>query len=554
MSGYLVLALFPMLCVTGYNYIRTREILLEESYKNTRQEAERIEKNFSMVIEPYETIMDLLYVDQMLNGYLLEDYENTSYEDMFYYIDKKIGNIRVTNTGIKNIWFYSENDTLPEDNYYFYPMNHLGASERKRIKEAAGETILTGEGKNGNLYLERQLDFFSHGSMEQAMCMEIDGKGIRELLETDNKKDEIYLVGRDGKILACSNEELNGGQIQEQIPDWEKVRENQLEFTRNGDDKLTNIQQGDFGTKIIVISDKNDVLKNAKKTSRRMFQLIFFSAVLALTGILLYTRWISQRVYQVVYAAKRFGKGEFDYHLEDMGKDEIGEIGEAFNQLSTQIQELIQENYEKKISIQTSELNMLQEQINPHFLYNALSVISALAMREGGKNTMQAVKYLADFYRISLNKGKQILTVREEIELLQSYLRIQQMRFGEEIEVTYRIDEKILQCSTIKLILQPLVENAIHHGRKEEETLHIQVQGKENEDKLLFVVEDDGRGIEPEKLRELRKSLSVSEAGYGLRNVHNRVQLSYGENYGVTVENRSGGGTVAKVTIPKYFS
>ena len=137
---------------------------------------------------------------------------------------------------------------------------------------------------------------------------------------------------------------------------------------------------------------------------------------------------------KVVYAAKRMGQGEFDYRLENMGEDEIGQIGLAFNQLSDQIQELIRENYEKKIRIQTSELNLLQEQINPHFLYNALAVISALAMREGGKQTMQAVKNLSSFYRISLNKGKQVLSIQEEVELLQSYLKIQQMRFRDSVQ------------------------------------------------------------------------------------------------------------------------
>ena len=244
------------------------------------------------------------------------------------------------------------------------------------------------------------------------------------------------------------------------------------------------------------------------------------------------------------------GQGEFDYRLENMGEDEIGQIGLAFNQLSDQIQELIRENYEKKIRIQTSELNLLQEQINPHFLYNALAVISALAMREGGKQTMQAVKNLSSFYRISLNKGKQVLSIQEEVELLQSYLKIQQMRFRDSVQVEYEIAREVLTYRTIKLLLQPLVENAIHHARKEEEVLHIAVRIQKEERDVVFQVTDDGCGIEAEKLIKLRSSLRRSEEGYGLRNVANRVRLAYGENYGVRIESQEGYGTTVSVRIP----
>lgn len=153
---------------------------------------------------------------------------------------------------------------------------------------------------------------------------------------------------------------------------------------------------------------------------------------------------------------------------------------------SDQIQKLIRENYEKKIKIQTSELNLMQEQINPHFLYNALAVISALAMREGGKQTMHAVKNLSNFYRISLNKGKQVLSIQEEIELLQSYLKIQQMRFGDGVQVEYDIERETLPLRTIKLLLQPLVENAIHHARKEEGHFTFR-SGSEEKKRMCFL-------------------------------------------------------------------
>ncbi len=142
--GYLVLALIPMLCVTWYSYGKTRNVLLTEAYQSAEQEAERIEKNFSTMVEPYETILDVLYVDQMLSGYLFQDYSNDSYEDMFYYIDKKLSEICLMNAGIYKICFYSNNETLPQDNYYFYSMQDLDRRECVLTFDAIGERYSVG--------------------------------------------------------------------------------------------------------------------------------------------------------------------------------------------------------------------------------------------------------------------------------------------------------------------------------------------------------------------------------------------------------------------------
>lgn len=417
--------------------------------------------------------------------------------------------------------------------------------------DAIGETVFCGTSGDGKAFhMNRLMNFYPQGGMKGVLSLQIENQQIQPLLETINSTDEIYLVDQKGYILAASEPEMAGLPIRTRMPEEDLEQKAQIEFERDGISKIGNIQSGVFGTKILVISDKETVLKDAKAVSRRMMFLILCSAAMVFLCIICYTRWLSTRVQKVVYAAKRMGQGEFDYRLENMGEDEIGQIGLAFNQLSDQIQELIRENYEKKIRIQTSELNLLQEQINPHFLYNALAVISALAMREGGKQTMQAVKNLSSFYRISLNKGKQVLSIQEEVELLQSYLKIQQMRFRDSVQVEYEIAREVLTYRTIKLLLQPLVENAIHHARKEEEVLHIAVRIQKEERDVVFQVTDDGCGIEAEKLIKLRSSLRRSEEGYGLRNVANRVRLAYGENYGVRIESQEGYGTTVSVRIP----
>lgn len=336
--GYLVLALIPMLCVTWYSYGKTRNVLLTEAYQSAEQEAERIEKNFSTMVEPYETILEVLYVDQMLSGYLFRDYSNDSYEDMFYYIDKKLSEICLMNAGIYKICFYSNNETLPQDNYYFYSMQDLDRRERVLTFDAIGETVFCGTSGDGKAFhMNRLMNFYPQGGMKSVLSLQIENQQIQPLLETINSTDEIYLVDQKGYILAASEPEMAGLPIRTRMPEEDLEQKAQIEFERDGISKIGNIQSGVFGTKILVISDKETVLKDAKAVSRRMMFLILCSAAMVFLCIICYTRWLSTRVQKVVYAAKRMGQGEFDYRLENMGEDEIGQIGLAFNQLSDQI-------------------------------------------------------------------------------------------------------------------------------------------------------------------------------------------------------------------------
>lgn len=555
--GYLFLALIPMLCVTWYTYFNLRSILLEQSYDNINEEIEKMNQNFSMLLEPCLTTLDILYVDESLCGYLSQDYSRDSYEEMFYYIDRKITGIYLVNPSISRIRFYSSNSTLPSDNYYFFNENMMADQERSHTRQAKGKVVLNGvnspEGEM-HLCLERLLNVYPQGKTESILSLEIESNLLNEFVKTQNKTDTIFLTDSSGMILAASRPERVGKNIVQWMPDWKTADKIQTEFTDEGADKIGISTESSFETYIVMISDKEATLKNMKTVSGQMMFLIFLSAAVVMILILLYSKWLSDRVSKVMYAARKLGDGEFDYVLEDMGKDEIGQIGDAFNVLNVKIQRLIRENYEKKIKLQSEELNLMQEQINPHFLYNALSVISAMALRERGMQTVKSVKYLADFYRISLNKGKQILSIQEEMELLKNYMKIQKLRFGSSIQVEYDIKKELLTLKTIKLLLQPLVENSIHHGRKsDEEVLMIRVRVQLDGEHVCFSVEDNGVGIKQDKLEKLRSQLEKFEEGYGLKNVHNRVRLTYGEEYGVKIESVFGKGTRVLVYIPIIY-
>jgi two-component system sensor histidine kinase YesM len=303
---------------------------------------------------------------------------------------------------------------------------------------------------------------------------------------------------------------------------------------------------------LVMTVDKSELLRTAQSIPLRVMAIFLCVSLIAFAVLVIYSRNQNERLNKILNATVKIGNGEFGDLIDDMGKDEFGQIASAVNQMNTEIDTLIKENYERQIRITVSEMNLLQEQINPHFLYNALSVINSLSMKEGAKRTGQSVKYLSDFYRMSLSKGKQVITIEQEVGLLQNYVKIQLIRFPDMITISYEVDDEVLQYNTIKLILQPLVENAIQHGQVEERVLNVKVRAWSINDRIIFEVEDDGYGIDNDTLERLRSQFKEKSEGFGLKNVDTRIKLNYGDGYGLDITSEYGHGTKVHVEIPKY--
>ena len=553
---YVVFAVLPMIFVTAYNYFQTSRILKEKSYQDMQQNMEMTAKSLETFFESYSTIMDILYTNQPMYTYLSIDYTELSYGEMFYYTDRQLLHSMISLfPGIYRVSFYSDNDTLPRDNYYFYQIDQLPDGFRKKADAKSGTAVAGGvvkRNKEDYAGLIRKLNYYSSGGIENYLLILIDIEELNERFLQNSGSRQVYLVEEGGQLMAASDETVVGRNIFALLPQWRELTDAEGGQVISLEDKSVICMSMDvgLGMKLIMTEDQASLLEEAEAVARRILLIFAGSSLLVFGVIFFYGKMSSLRVDKVVYAAKKLGDGQFDYILKDMGKDEIGQIADAFNLLNERIQILIQDNYEKKLMIKSSEMNLLQEQINPHFLYNALSVITSMSMRENGKRTVECLRYLADFYRISLNKGREVVTIQEELDLLQNYMKIQKIRFGEDVNISYEVDEETLEFHTIKLLLQPLVENAIHHGRRDEGVLNIRVGVRRQGDRIVYVVADDGLGIEPEKLVKLRTDLKQSQGGFGLKNVDIRVKLQYGENYGVNVESSLGTGTRICVEIP----
>jgi two-component system sensor histidine kinase YesM len=208
--------------------------------------------------------------------------------------------------------------------------------------------------------------------------------------------------------------------------------------------------------------------------------------------------------------------------------------------------------------VQATELKLLQAQINPHFLYNTLDSIVWLAETKQNEQVSRMVTSLSDFFRTTLSKGKDYITVREEESHIRSYLEIQQFRYRDILEYNIKIDEDILEYEILKMTLQPLVENAIYHGIKNKRGLgHITVTGVKRNEHMVFEVQDDGLGMKPDRLEFMRRVVGDEEkdgkstsSGFGLYNVAKRLKLNYGKKCDINIESTYGEGTTITLIVP----
>jgi two-component system sensor histidine kinase YesM len=290
--------------------------------------------------------------------------------------------------------------------------------------------------------------------------------------------------------------------------------------------------------------------------------------------VLILVSMMTKPLGQLVHIMNKAIKKEFHVQFNYLYDDEVGNLAKSFNymvreidalvtELNVNIEALEQEKENVKVE-QTqkrkAELRALQAQINPHFLYNTLNAITWQAEDQGATDISILANSLGKFFRISLSKGRQIITIQEELDHVCSYLEIQKIRYKTKLNYEVVVSEEVRRMSTIKLILQPLVENAIYHGIKMRETpgtIKIKAYKQEQESSLPAIricVEDDGLGISKEKLEVLNDGLSQvivdSTSGYGIYNVNERLKLYYGDAYGLTLESKEKEWTKATIVIP----
>ncbi len=290
---------------------------------------------------------------------------------------------------------------------------------------------------------------------------------------------------------------------------------------------------------------------------------IFFVCFIAIGASYYLSFSLSRPISQLTAFMKKAQAGDLTVRYHGERTDEIGMLGRSFNHMLDQMQRFISLAEWQERQRWEAELRGLQAQIKPHFLYNTLDTIQWMARKKGADDVAELVGTLAKLFRIGLSKGKDMILLAEEVEHIKSYLRIQEVRYKDKLDYTFDIPEYLQQFYVLKLLLQPIVENAIYHGIKQRRGQgHIWIQAREHEGAMYICVKDDGVGMSRERLQELQKSLAIDFTsgdqegkmkkvkGYGMMNVQARLQLTFGPSYRLHIDSEEGKGTTVTIVHP----
>lgn len=283
-----------------------------------------------------------------------------------------------------------------------------------------------------------------------------------------------------------------------------------------------------------------------------IFKIAGIGIIILIIFISVTIKWQLNPIKLLLNKMDKVSQGEMNSTIEINRTDEIGQLGKNFNNMIKEIKKLMREIKKDQELIRINEFKALQSQINPHFLYNSLDFIYWMTKAKKYSVIGKMVIALSNFYRLALNKGRDITTIKKEIDHIKTYLKIQELRHTNKFSYDINIDSSIHNYQCIKLILQPLVENAYLHGLKDiEEGGHIKITGRQYGDDILFVVNDNGCGFDVIEMEKTIEEESYDEeSGYALKNVHNRIQIYYGKCYGLSFSSNKEGGACVTIKIP----
>ena len=366
-----------------------------------------------------------------------------------------------------------------------------------------------------------------------------------------------YLISSDGEIIYHPKAQLiDSGIVKENNQESAGLKDGNYEEVFDGEKRIVSVKTvGYTGWKIVGVTPLDGMSLNNIKTKLLMvFIIAFVLFILSIINSYISTR-ITDPIKELEKAVNEIEQGNLEVEVRSAGSYEIQHLGTSIQSMARRIRKLMNDILAEHESKRRSEFDTLQSQINPHFLYNTLDIIVWMIENEKQSEAVKVVTALARFFRISLSKGKSIIPVKDELEHVRNYLMIQHMRYKNKFTYDIEADEDVLELASLKLMLQPLVENAIYHGMEfMDGDGEILVRAWRREDDLYMSVSDNGLGMTQEQVEHLFQAADHTSSGrgsgIGVKNVNERIKLYFGTGYGLDIQSEPDEGTTVTAHLP----
>lgn len=538
-----VISLIPISLLGFFSYTKMRSLLIERERTALQETLHQEVLQLDYKLDSYLSTMNLITWNENIRLALSRKYDSNfemylTYRDT---IDPLFLTIRSLNTDITSITIYTDAYINPHGS----TLRPLSEAQNYTWFERASNSTssffsLSQDGQTLYLVCQMYYDYVPYTSI---ICMSIDFSSA--MISATNLFNDNY-----GFLLTDSS----GNAVYQYTSLAEKYTVPEISPGTFPDGNFSGyITETELlsnsGWTAFLYRPADSISASAIHITYIVLAMILLCIILIFFISALLSKIIVSPIEKLSSSMEQVEQGNYEIEIYSDSTDEVGQLISSFQNMVHTLNNLVNEVLLAKIKQQKYELEILQSQINPHFLYNSLSLINSKAILSGQTDISQMARLLSTFYRTMLNKGRQITTIASELENTKSYIAIQQMMHSQSFEVIYDMDESILEYSIPSLLIQPLAENAILHGLDHRElpgSAILSISGYREGQDIIFKVMDNGCGMSEE---ECERILTKDSKGYGVKNVHQRIQLYYGEGYGLTFHSTMGMGTYVLLKI-----
>lgn len=474
---------------------------------------------------------------------------------------------RGSSNGVVSINIFGENGLVLTDSASNAIKDYIDVKQMEwytKAVEAQGKPVISASHTQNYLKNEGKWVFsLSAAIMEEnkilgIVLIDMSYKNLTDMCNDIQlgEKGYVYIVGQGQEMIYHPKQQLiYSGILQEDLA--RVMQQEEGSFTEILEDKrlVTVHSLKEVGWRVVGVSYIGELLVSKQEI---IIPLIILTLLALVVAFLISKRIVSQTakpIRELTEHMQEIELGKLGVEIDTQSDtEEIQCLTASFKEMVYKIEGLIEQVEDNQKKLRKSELKVLQSQINPHFLYNSLDTIIWLGEREECEKVVQMTAALARYFRLSLSKGKEVITIYKEVEHVKHYLQIQKIRYASKLTYTIEVSPDIFDEMIVKIVLQPLVENALYHGIKDlEEGGYIRVLGFREGNNIILEVYDNGKGMSREQIKNILKapsSTSITKGGVAIKNVHERIQVYFGQDYGLSYESEYGKWTKVRITIP----